>query len=89
MLLETRSGERWLDEGCLGLQVQQIYRSKQYGKHSSCSKPIRLHTVLEDVVAHPEILANMSVGEGDWVLQKPGRIQVAIGNSVVEKVLNA
>jgi hypothetical protein len=27
------------------------------------------HIVLEGV-AHPQILANMSIGEGEWVLQK-------------------
>ena len=36
------------------------------------------HIVLEDVVAHPEILANMSVGEGEWVLQKTCQNAVAI-----------
>ena len=37
-----------------------------------------VHIVLEGVVAHPEILANMSIGEGELVLQKPCENPVVI-----------
>jgi hypothetical protein len=41
------------------------------------------HIVLEDVVTHPEILANMSIGEGEWILEKPCEGAVAIGKDRV------
>jgi len=41
------------------------------------------HIVLEGVVAHPEILANMSLGEGEWILEKPCGGAVAIGKDNV------
>jgi hypothetical protein len=36
------------------------------------------HIVLEGVAAHPEILANMSIGEGEWILQKTCQNAVAV-----------
>jgi len=36
------------------------------------------HIVLENVVAHPEILANMSIGEGEWILKSDCGKPVAI-----------
>ena len=36
------------------------------------------HIVLDSVVAHPEILANMSIGEGEWILQRTCQNAVAV-----------
>jgi len=36
------------------------------------------HIVLEGVAAHPEILANMSIGEGEWILQRTCQNAVAV-----------
>jgi hypothetical protein len=41
------------------------------------------HIVLEGVVAHPEILANMSIGEGEWILAKNCEKPVAIDKDKV------
>jgi len=41
------------------------------------------HIVLEDVVSHPEILTNMSIGEGEWILQKTCQNAVAIDRDKV------
>ena len=41
------------------------------------------HIVLEGVAAHPEILANMGIGEGEWILQKTCRNAVAVDKDKV------